>query len=113
MKLLFDSNPSHRLLEALDALYPGSTHVKFSGLERTSDEAVWKYARDNGFTIVSKDSDLHQRSVIYGAPPKVVWVRLGNCSTAEIESVLRARRSSILQFAEDGTHAFLILSRLG
>jgi predicted nuclease of predicted toxin-antitoxin system len=33
---------------------------------------------------VSKDTDFHQRSFLFGGPPKVVWIRLGNCSTEDI-----------------------------
>jgi predicted nuclease of predicted toxin-antitoxin system len=45
-------------------------------LERADE--VWSYAREHGFAILSKDSDFHQRSLLYGHPPKVVWVRKGN-----------------------------------
>jgi predicted nuclease of predicted toxin-antitoxin system len=60
--------------------------------------------------IVSKDSDFHQRSFLYGYPPKVVWVRLGNCSTADVERVLRAHFDVIRDFYEDRFAAFLSLS---
>ncbi len=69
------------------------------------DEAVWGYARDNGFVIVSKDSDFHQLSFLFGHPPKVIWIRRGNCSTAAVVSLLRQRLLDILKFGrqEDGT----------
>jgi predicted nuclease of predicted toxin-antitoxin system len=71
VKLLFDSNLSHRLAQALASLYPGSAHVRDFNFARAGDEAVWDLARDEGFTIVSKDSDFHQRSLLHGFPPKV------------------------------------------
>ena len=49
------------------------------------DSAVWAYARQHGFTIVSKDGDFSGRSSLYGAPPKVIWLTVGNCSTGEIQ----------------------------
>lgn len=110
MKLLFDSNLSHRLAEALGSLYPGSSHVRHFKLARAGDEAIWNFARERGFAIISKDSDFHQRSFLYGFPPKVIWVRMGNCSTADIETALRKRHSDIVQFAQDDSHAFLVLS---
>lgn len=61
--------------------FPSSLHVRDLGMERAGDVAIWEFARDNDYTIVSKDSDFHQRSFLYGRPPKVVWVRLGNVST--------------------------------
>jgi predicted nuclease of predicted toxin-antitoxin system len=39
-------------------LYPDCVHVREVGLERAPDEAVWNYARENGFTIVTNDADL-------------------------------------------------------
>ncbi|MGI0135205.1 MAG: DUF5615 family PIN-like protein, partial [Candidatus Micrarchaeaceae archaeon] len=89
MKLLLDQNISHRLVTSLAEIYADSSHVRLMGLERADDETLWRFARESGFTLVSKDSDFHQRSFLRGFPPKVVWLRLGNCSTHDIERILR------------------------
>lgn len=81
MKLLLDENLSHRLATALSDLYPGSLHVRDCGMRGASDLDVWQYALANEFVIVSKDSDFAQRSSLLGSPPKVIWVRIGNCTT--------------------------------
>ncbi len=81
MKLLFDENLSDRLVDRLADLFPGSRHVKELGLEQRDDLVVWQHARDHGFVIVTKDGDFHQLSFLLGSPPKVVWLRLGNCTT--------------------------------
>ena len=60
--------------------------------------------------IVSKDADFHQRSFVFGFPPKVVWIRLGNCTTGNVEQVIRKNFASIQAFAEDEEVAFLVLS---
>lgn len=96
MRLLFDQNLSHRLVSMLEDFYPDSTHVRNVGLAAADDETVWRYATDNGYAICSKDSDFRQRSFLYGAPPKVVWRRLGNCATDEIAKLLRARQDHVL-----------------
>lgn len=85
MKLLFDQNLASRLVILLVDLYPKSQHVRDVGLARADDISVWDYAKQNAMTIVSKDGDFHQRSFVYGQPPKVIWIRRGNCSTATIE----------------------------
>jgi predicted nuclease of predicted toxin-antitoxin system len=100
VKLLFDENLSPRLPAVLADLYPGSTHVHQCGLESADDSAVWQYAKDNGFTIVSKDSDFQDRSVLHGHPPKLIWLRAANCSSAEIENLLRTAQPTIKQFIE-------------
>jgi predicted nuclease of predicted toxin-antitoxin system len=110
VKLLFDQNLSHKLAPRLADLFPDSTHVREVGLKEAEDPTVWEYAKQQNFMIVSKDSDFHQRSFVFGFPPKVVWIRLGNCTTADVEFVIRKNFESIKAFAEDEEVAFLVLS---
>ena len=56
-----------------------------------SDSAVWTFAAEHGYTIVSKDADFHQRTLLRGAPPKVAWIRRGNCSVSDMAYLLRER----------------------
>ena len=110
MKLLFDENLSHKLVRLLADLFPDSIHVREVGLKAADDPIVWEYAKNNGLMIVSKDSDMHQRSFVFGYPPKVVWVRLGNCSTSDVEQLLRQHFTIIKAFYEDDYASFLSLS---
>jgi predicted nuclease of predicted toxin-antitoxin system len=91
------------LLDELESLFPGSNHVYLLGLHKTSDEKVWNYARDNGFTIVTQDSDFNERSLVYGYPPKVIWLRTGNVSTQNIKHLLRKHHKDILSFEKNKT----------
>ena len=109
LKLLFDENLAPRLVTALADLYPGSAHVREVGLAGTADLAVWEYAGAGGFLLVSKDEDFHRLSVLRGFPPKVVWIRLGNCSTSEIELLLRKRFEQVMTFAAHEEAAFIAL----
>jgi len=70
VKLLFDQNLAWRLVRSLADLYPDSVHVRDVGLASADDAAVWEYAKENALTIVSKDGDFHQRSFLYGHPPR-------------------------------------------
>ena len=110
MKLLFDENLSHKLVRLLEDLFPNSIHVRDIGLKAADDPLVWQYAKDNSLLIVSKDADMHQRSFLFGPPPKIVWVRLGNCSTSEGEKLLPQHFDSITAFHEDDYASFLSLS---
>ena len=110
MKLLFDQNLSPRLVDSLKDFFPESAHVRSVGLSRADDAAVWDYAKANGFTLVSKDSDFHQMSFLEGPPPGVIWVRRGNCTTLEIAELLRGRRDAILRFHSDPDASFLALA---
>lgn len=98
-------------MEALVDLYPGSEQVLASGLGGAGDGVVWEYAKVHGLTIVSKDSDFFDRSAREGAPPKVIWVRLGNCSTKDVESLLRSKYATIRHFLVEDTKTYLRLGR--
>ena len=110
MKLLFDQNLSHRLVSLLAAEFPGSQHVRNAGMASAPDSAVWAYAVSQRLAIVSKDTDFQQRALLMGPPPKGVWVRLGNCSTAAVATLLRARQADLLAFEADPNASFLALS---
>ncbi|MEW6250185.1 MAG: DUF5615 family PIN-like protein [Planctomycetota bacterium] len=109
MKLLLDQNLPERILGALQQRFPGSTHVQLVNLDRASDAAAWDFAQRHGFIIVSKDSDFRHRSFLYGAPPKVVWLRVGNCPTPKILATLLANAEEIARFNADERAAFLII----
>lgn len=110
MKLLLDENLSHRLLAAIQSDFPDSAHVRDVGLAHADDATIWAFAREHGYTIVSKDADFHQRSFVYGHPPKVVWLRVGNNTTEQVAGTLRRHVNDIRAFARDEETAFLIVS---
>ena len=110
MKLLFDQNLSPKLVHLLADLFPGSSHVQSVGLDCAGDDQVWDHARLNGFAIVTKDADYNNLSVLRGSPPKVLWLQLGNCTTAQVEAVFRARFADIEPFEKDPSVGTLILS---
>lgn len=95
MKLLLDQNLSPYLVKRLSDIYPGMIHVHTLKLDCSLDEEIWQVARDRGYTIVTKDADFSERSLILGFPPKVIWIRRGNCSTSEIEKILRENFEAI------------------
>jgi predicted nuclease of predicted toxin-antitoxin system len=109
MKLLLDENLSPKLAGFLQDLFPGSEHVEDCGLGSTSDEEIWRFAKENDFVIVSKDSDFYDRSALYGEPPKVVWLRVGNCSTKDLEPLLRRSASSIAALAVSSDTTLVVL----
>jgi predicted nuclease of predicted toxin-antitoxin system len=109
VKLLLDENLSPRLVESLSDLYPDSVHVENTGLGGALDGDVWSYAKDHGFAIVSKDSDFAERSVLESEPPKVIWIRLGNCSTSDVERVLRSQCEAIRRFLDEDRETCLLV----
>lgn len=110
MKLLFDENVSPRLTQMLSGVFPECSHVRSAGLRGAEDRQIWEYARREGFTIVSKDTDFRERSYVEGAPPKVVWLDVGNAGTQAIEGLLRREHDRIERFGESEESSVLILS---
>jgi predicted nuclease of predicted toxin-antitoxin system len=110
VKLLLDHNLSPKLVPRLADVYSGCTHVRDLGMERAQDTEVWTYAAEHEFTIITKDADFRQRSLLLGSPPKVVWLRIGNCSVAESAAARRDHYVSIRRFIEESAADFLVLS---
>ena len=102
MRLLLDENLSHRLVVRLSEAFPGTASVYHVGLHGQPDTAIWDYAIERGFVIVSKDDDFRQLSFLRGHPPKVVWLVVGNAGTDLVgELLLRSR--DVLEVFFDGT----------
>ncbi|MBJ7298344.1 MAG: DUF5615 family PIN-like protein [Dolichospermum sp. JUN01] len=110
MKLLLDENLSDRIVDKIIDLYPDSQHVKTLGLINTDDAIIWEFAKMNNFVIISKDSDFHQRSLLYGHPPKFIYLRIGNSPTSKIVQILRDNLSTITQFDSSDTESILVLT---
>jgi len=104
IKLLFDQNLSFRLVSRLKESYPDSVYVASIGLEMASDKDVWNYAKERGFTIVTKDSDFNELCLLYNFPPQIIWLRLGNSRVSAAQETLEKYQTNISTFiAENKT----------
>lgn len=109
MRLLLDQNLSPRLVTALADIYPESAHVRDFGMAMSPDHEVLQFARENGFILVSKDSDFLDPQIVRGSPTKTVWIRRGNCSTREIENILRRHTEDMTRLKEtDGLFLLML-----
>lgn len=107
MKLLLDQNLSRRMLPELAPAFPGSSQVQLLGLEFADDRTLWQYARDHGFALVTLDSDFHELATLYGAPPKIVWLKCGNRPRWYVAGLLLQHREQIEAFGHDPEFAVL------
>ncbi len=110
MKLLFDENLSPKMVAALADVFPDSAHVDRIGLGGGSDDEVWLYAKNNEFMLVSKDSDFYEKSILYGHPPKVIWIRRGNCTNRQIQLLLRNKVEVITEFYQNHDVSFISIT---
>ena len=109
MRLLFDEKLSEELCRLLEDVFPGSLHVRQIGAGGFADEAIWHLAQERDCLLVTKDEDFHRLSVLRGAPPKVMWLRLGNCGTHDVALMLRRHVADLHRFAEQTEVTFLEL----
>ncbi len=109
MRLLFDQNLSPSLVKRLADLFPESTHTEPAGLSRTDDRSIWQFCLKEGFVVVSKDNDFSFLAMQRGAPPKAIWLRLGNCTTEDVEEALRRDFDAIRSFEENSEASLLIV----
>lgn len=98
MSLLFDENLAAKLVTHLADIYPGSTSAEDLGLRSAPDRSIWTEAIQRGLTIVTRDEDFIDLSTLRGHPPKVIFIGVGNCSTGQVESLLRWRADRIRRF---------------
>jgi len=101
MKLLLDQNISFKITSKIQDLFPGSKQVRDLGLENSKDSFLWNYAKENNYCIVTFDGDFYDLGLIKGSSPKVIWLRLGNTTTQNIEAVLRKNYDLIKTFLTD------------
>jgi len=107
MKLLLDQNLSRKLIKQIEESYPDSCHLTSVLPENSTDREIWLFAEANDFIIVTKDDDFEQRSVLLGHPPKVIWIRLGNCRSADVVSLLLNSKNIIHAFGGDQEKSIL------
>lgn len=98
MKLLFDQNISFRIIAKIGINFPEAKQVRQLGIENFSDIAIWKYAKENEYTIVTFDGDFYDLSNFRGFPTKIIWLRFGNTKTDFIANIVNSRHSIIKDF---------------
>jgi predicted nuclease of predicted toxin-antitoxin system len=109
VRLLFDHHLSPKLVQQLSDLFPGSDHVWNVNLHDASDTQIWLYAREHDLTLVSKDADFAEISMQLGFPPKLLWLRIANWSTGEIEELIRSKYPLIAELPALADRGILVL----
>ncbi len=99
MKILVDQNISFRLVPRILEAFPDTAHVKDFGLIDFNDFRIFQYARQHQFdAILTLDEDFYNIQLEHGTPPKVIWMRLGNCSTAALATAILYNAEAIRDF---------------
>ena len=97
------------LSKKIEFLYPNSEQVRRLNLENSSDLEIWTYAKSNDYTIVTFDADFFDITNLYGHPPKIIWIKIGNSPTKQIAQLLTDKAELIREFIESQKMACLEL----
>ena len=98
MSLLFDQNISFKIISKIKSNFPEAKQVRQLGIENHSDLEIWKYAKENKFTIVTFDADFFDLANLKGHPPKIIWLRFGNTKTDFLANQLNTKNAIIKDF---------------
>jgi predicted nuclease of predicted toxin-antitoxin system len=102
MKILIDQNISYRIVNRIHDNFPNAIHVKALGLINAPDFDIFKFARQHQFqAILTLDEDFYNILLEHNSPPKVIWVKTGNCSTAFLAQILIDNAALIQSFLEN------------
>jgi len=108
VKLLLDANLSWRLCSALAKTFGECVHVNRVALPvPAKDSEIWSYARENGYTIVTQDADFLNILDAKGYPPKVILIKTGNLSSAQMEEILIQAKTFISELHENDEYGLL------
>jgi len=109
VRFLIDENLSPQIIQLLHNSVPGCVHVRTAPGRGSSDHAIWDYAKARGLVLVTRDEDFDRLVTLQGPPPKVIWIALGNCTTAEVVELHQRHLGDIEQFVNNAEAGILAL----
>jgi predicted nuclease of predicted toxin-antitoxin system len=107
MKILIDENLSWRLRKSLAPYFEDVFHLSDLGLLEESDQNIWNWAKNSGFSVLTKDSDFYFLSLVNGCPPKVIRLNCRNLSTLELIQKILSNIDLIIGFLELGEDCYM------
>jgi predicted nuclease of predicted toxin-antitoxin system len=95
VNFLIDVNLPPRLARWLSSRGHDGKHLSDLDLLTATDTRIWDRGKSQGEIIVSKDNDFYDRSLIFGAPPQVFHIAVGNCSNARLFELIQSQWNEI------------------
>ena len=99
MKILLDANISWKLINLIKDVFPNCMHADNIGLAfPAKDNEIWRYAKENDCTIITKDSDFVSLLEINGYPPKIILLKMGNNGNKALSEIIIKAEKDIKDF---------------
>lgn len=100
-RFLIDANLPYRL-----SLWQGQDYLHVFDLSDIwPDSEIWRYAREQELTIVTKDADFSALAILNEPPPWVIHFRIGNMKIRDLHAFLQRVWPDISAFST--THKLL------
>lgn len=98
--MLADENISWRLKRLLSEwdVLPAN---EIDSAVKITDKIIWQHAKINNYSVLTFDEDFVELQNLYGHPPKIVWLRMGNVTTQDVAKRLTQLQASLMAFSED------------
>ncbi|OJW68970.1 MAG: hypothetical protein BGO68_02245 [Candidatus Amoebophilus sp. 36-38] len=68
-----------------------------------TDEEVWDYALEKGYTILTKDSDFYYKCLKNKVSPKIIQFRLGNVTLKQLHEYFKEHWEELVRQIEQAT----------
>jgi predicted nuclease of predicted toxin-antitoxin system len=108
MKLLLDANISWRLCASLSEQFGECAHVNKTALPYPAkDFEIWKYAKENGYIVVTQDTDFLYFLETKGYPPQIILIKTGNMNRHQLEKIILQAKQAIIEFSRNEEHGLL------
>jgi predicted nuclease of predicted toxin-antitoxin system len=102
MTVLIDQNISYRIVPQIAFLFDKLDHVKTNGWLDWKDYDIFMAARKQQYhAIITLYDDFSKLLLEHGTPPKIIWLKTGNCSTAALAEVITSHKEVIHRFLSD------------
>ncbi len=98
---------SFRIKNLLVSAFPNAQHISDFGGSTKSDKEIWEFAKMHNLVIVTFDADFYDFSVIWGHPPKIIWIRSMYQTTHTVSGLLLKYELNIKDFLKDEMMACL------
>jgi predicted nuclease of predicted toxin-antitoxin system len=65
------------------------------------DSEIWKYAKENDLTIVTKDADFSDLVLLNNPPPRVIHIKLGNMKMKDFHNAIDSIWEDVLKMSSE------------
>src|SRR5262245_13243504 len=86
-------------------------HLFDLNLLAATDSAIWQHAARLDCIILSKDVDFYDRALLFGPPPQVVHISVGNCSNVRLLEILAIEWNEIERAPSSGSRLISIAQK--